>query len=286
MHTTLITTEELQANLDNPNWLVADCRHLLTDPERKKQEYLSSHIPGAIYVPVDKILANPIIPGVTGRHPLPSLAEAAERLGELGIGDRTQVVAYDDQGGALAAARLWMILRWLGHERTAVLDGGWVKWKREERPVTSGVETRPERHLTYQQERRIFISTSDVDRIRLDPNYRLVDVRLQERYTGENETIDPIPGHIPGAINIPYATNIDESGKFRSPKELREIYLERLGDTPASRVVFYCGSGITACHSHLALLHAGLGESKVYAGSWSEWIADRSKPVKTGSSSV
>jgi thiosulfate/3-mercaptopyruvate sulfurtransferase len=191
------------------------------------------------------------------------------------------VVAYDDQGGVLVAVRLWMMLRWLGHENVAVLDGGWSKWTKESRPVKGKVETRPARTFIAKTRRDYFVSTAEVKRMRFDSTYRLVDVRLPERYTGENETIDSIGGHIPGAINIPYTMNFNDNGALRSPEELRQIYQERLDGIPANRVVFYCGSGITAIHSYLALLQAGLGEVKVYAGSWSKWIADRKRPVAT-----
>jgi thiosulfate/3-mercaptopyruvate sulfurtransferase len=200
----------------------------------------------------------------------------------MGIGPGMQVVAYDDQGGSLAAVRLWWILRWLGHEAAAVLDGGWQNWLNDDLPVRSGRETRPPQTFSARRRDGLFFTSDQVERMRRDPHYRLIDVRAPERYRGEVEPIDPVAGHIPGALNAPYTDNLDPEGKFRSPEELRRVYRDLLGDTPTERVVFYCGSGVTSIHSILALHLAGLGEAKLYAGSWSEWIADRRRPVALG----
>jgi len=279
IYKTLISTAELAAHLDDPEWAIFDCRFSLDNPERGGEDYRAAHIPGTIYAHLDEDLSGPVIPGRTGRHPLPAPEVAAERFASWGIGPGVQVVVYDDAGGALAAARLWWMLRWLGHEAAAVLDGGWSRWIAEGRPTRSGVETRPAREFIPAPRPELLVTVDEVDRLRQDPAYRLFDVRAAERYRGENETIDPVAGHIPGAISAPYTENLTRGGLFRSPAELRQHYRRLLGETPAGRSVFYCGSGVTSTHSLLALLHAGLGEARLYAGSWSEWIADPERPV-------
>ena len=192
------------------------------------------------------------------------------------------MVAYDNVGGALAAARLWWMLRWLGYDSVAVLDGGLVKWLAEDRPLQAGRETRPPAEFIAHPRPEMFVTTAQVERLRLDPSYRLIDVRTPERYRGETEPIDPVAGHIPGALNLPYLDNLTGSSTFRSPAELRQIYQELVGETAPEKVVFYCGSGVTSVHSLLAMRIAGLGEARLYAGSWSEWIAPRTRPVATG----
>jgi thiosulfate/3-mercaptopyruvate sulfurtransferase len=190
-----------------------------------------------------------------------------------------QVVAYDDAGGGMAAARLWWMLRWLGHNTVAVLDGGWGKWLTEGRPVKSGLESRPRREFQPRPRPELIVGAEEVDAIRLDSAYRLLDARAAERYHGRNETIDPVAGHIPGAVSAPYQDNLNLEGVFRPAEELRQLYQELLGETPPERAIFYCGSGVTALHDLLAMLHAGLGEGRLYAGSWSEWITDPARPV-------
>jgi thiosulfate/3-mercaptopyruvate sulfurtransferase len=280
--THLVSTHALAEHLDDPNWIVFDCRFLLTQPDAREADYLQAHIPGAVYAHLDRDLSAPIVPGVTGRHPLPAPEKAARRFGELGIGPGMQVVAYDDLGGSLAAVRLWWMLRWLGHTAVAVLDGGWQGWLAEGRPVRNGTETRPAQPFAARPQPGMLLTSDEVEQIRRDPAYRLVDVRLPERYRGEVEPIDPLAGHIPGALNLPYTNNLNAEGKFRTPQELYDFYSAELGGVPAGRVVFYCGSGVTSIHSLLALQIAGLGEARLYAGSWSEWIASRQRPVALG----
>lgn len=281
-HRHLISTEELAAHLNDPNWLIADCRFVLSRPDEKQEHYLRAHIPGAVYVHLDHDLSAPIIPGVTGRHPLPAPAEIAARFEKLGIGPDTQVVAYDDQGGSLSAVRLWWMLRWIGHDAAAVLDGGWQKWLEEDRPVNSGREQAQPRRLDLKPRAGLFATVDEVDRLRRDPNYLLLDVRAPERYSGEVEPIDPVAGHIPGARNAPYTDNLTPEGIFRKPEELRAHYTALIGSIPPENVIFYCGSGVTSIHSLLAMELAGLNGARLYPGSWSEWIADRSRPVAVG----
>jgi thiosulfate/3-mercaptopyruvate sulfurtransferase len=191
-----------------------------------------------------------------------------------------QVVAYDDLGGALAAGRVWWLLRWLGHEAVALLDGGWQQWQRSGLAVRSGVETRSSRTFIPYPRNDLIITTAELNAMRQDSNYRVLDARSAERYHGVNETIDPIAGHIPGAISAPYAGNLNPDGTFRPTERLCARYKRLIGEVPIERVVCYCGSGVTATHEILALMMAGLGEARLYAGSYSEWITDPARPVE------
>lgn len=281
--TTLISTPELDRHLDDPNWAIFDCRFQLKDTEFGRHAYEQAHIPRAAYVHLDDDLSGPIVPGRTGRHPLPSIEAAARKFSAWGIErGRTQVVAYDAQGGALAAARLWWMLRWLGHEPVAVLDGGWQKWQKEGRQTTSDSESKKAKVFVPQPRPEMIIDADFVQRSIGNPDFRLFDARTADRYRGENETIDPVAGHIPGAISSPYPDDLDQEGTFKSANELRDLYRSLLGSIPASQSAFYCGSGGTAPHNILAMMHAGLGEARLYAGSWSEWITDPKRPIKTG----
>ncbi len=255
----------------------------MKDTNAGSQAYDQAHLPGAVYAHLDEDLSGPILPGKTGRHPLPTIEAAVKKFSNWGIErGRTQVVAYDDQGGALAAARLWWMLRWLGHDQVAVLDGGWQKWQKEGRPSRVGSESGPVRIFIPKPHPELAMDADAILQSSGKPGFRLFDVRTAERYRGENETIDPIAGHIPGAISAPYPANLNPEGTFKTAEELRGMYRSLLKDIPASQTVFYCGSGVTAPHSILALLHAGLGEARLYAGSWSEWITNSERPIKTG----
>ena len=286
-HMTLITVRELLKKLNDPGWLVVDCRFYLAEPGKGRQEYREAHIPGAVYAHLDEDLTAPdaaqSLSG--GRHPLPLPELAAESLGRLGISQGMQVVAYDAAGGALAAARLWWLLHWLGHTHCAVLDGGWQGWLAAEHPVANGAESRPPQVFQPRVRSELIVSASQVDAMRQDKTCRVLDARAYERFQGKNETIDPVVGHIPGACSAPYQANLKPDLSFRSKHELRQIYLDLLGSIPAERCAVYCGSGVTAAHSVLAILHAGLGEARLYPGSWSEWISDPSRPVAVGGSS-
>jgi thiosulfate/3-mercaptopyruvate sulfurtransferase len=278
-YNTLVSTTELAQHLDDAGWAILDCRYSLADTEFGRRNYLQAHITGAIYAHLSEDLAGPKTPGVTGRHPLPSPEEAAKRFSAWGIDPRVQVVAYDDVGGALAAGRAWWMLRWLGHLQAAVLDGGWQKWLAEGRPRRDGVEARPRRRFVPAPNPEMLVNLGEVEALRLDPDWRVFDARAAERYHGKNETIDPVAGHIPGALSAPYFDNLNPDQTFRSPEELRQHYQALLGEKPAAQAVFYCGSGVTSTHNILAMLYAELGEARLYAGSWSEWICDPHRPV-------
>jgi thiosulfate/3-mercaptopyruvate sulfurtransferase len=233
-----------------------------------------------VYAHLDEDLSGLIIKGVTGRHPLPEVDKVTATFSRFGIDSCVQVVAYDDVGGALAAGRVWWLLRWLGHERAALLDGGWQAWVRRGLPIRSGKEFRPPRIFIPHRRDELIVSTQEVEKMRKDPHYRVLDARTAERYRGENETIDPIAGHIPGAISAPYPDNLNPDGTFLMDERLAERYKKLVEGAPIDHVVAYCGSGVTATHDILAMMKAGLGEARLYAGSYSEWITDPKRPVE------
>jgi thiosulfate/3-mercaptopyruvate sulfurtransferase len=278
----MTSVNELANQLEDPGWVVVDCRFSLADTERGRRGYLQAHIPGAVYAHLDRDLSGPVIKGQTGRHPLPSIKHASETFSDWGIGLGVQVVAYDDAAGALAAVRTWWMLRWLGHDAVAVLDGGWQSWLRAGYPFQEGNETAPERQFTPRPRPELIATTQDViDLVGRQPPC-IIDARTADRYRGENEIIDPVAGHIPGALNLPYPENLTPTGIFRPPVELRQMYQDMLGELPPERAILYCGSGVTSIHNILAMVHAGLQEPRLYAGSWSEWIADPARPVAVG----
>jgi thiosulfate/3-mercaptopyruvate sulfurtransferase len=279
MYTKLISTSELAAHLDDLAFVIVDVRHDLAQPELGESQYRAGHIPGARFAHMDRDLAAAKT-GKNGRHPLPTPDAAAALFGRLGIDASKQVVAYD-AGGGMYAPRLWWMLRWLGHDAVAVLDGGIGKWMREGRPVTTQVpEMRPASFPIRKTERPL--SAADVLASLRDRSLKLVDARGAERFRGENEVIDPVAGHIPGAINRPYTENVKPDGTFKSPEELRTELAAVVGGTAPAKVVNTCGSGVSACHNLLAMEVAGIGGTTLYPGSWSEWIADPSRPIATG----
>jgi thiosulfate/3-mercaptopyruvate sulfurtransferase len=280
MESILVTADELARHLDDRDWVVFDTRHDLARPEAGRAAYAEGHIPGAFFLHIDEDLAGPAT-GINGRHPLPDPRALAERLNRCGVNPRTRVVVYDDAGGGYAV-RLWWMLRWLGHERAALLDGGWPLWVREKRPVAK--ESPAPRAGSFAPRPRLgaTVDAHFVERFRADPSVRLVDARAATRYSGAQETIDPVAGHVPGAVNRFWQRNLDSSGRFKEPAELREEWLDLLEGADVARSVHMCGSGVTACHNLFALELAGLGEARLYPGSWSEWCADPARPVATG----
>jgi thiosulfate/3-mercaptopyruvate sulfurtransferase len=279
-YTTLITTAELAAHLDDPDWAICDCRFDLADTRWGEAQYRAAHIPGAIYVHLDRDLSGEKT-GRNGRHPLPESSDFLDRVQRWGITPGTQVVAYDQNNG-MYASRLWWMLRYFGHNAVAVLDGGWAKWTAEGRPVRAGEEKRASGLFAAQTIQAMRLTVAEVEQVRADPAWRLVDARAPERYRGEVEPLDPVAGHIPGAVNHYNALNVNADGTFRAPEELRARFLALLGDVPPERVVMYCGSGVAAAHNVLAMEVAGLPGARVYVGSWSEWCSDPQRPVATG----
>lgn len=277
--TALVEPKVLSQHLADPDWIVLDCRHDLAAPERGRDEYARSHIPGARFLHLDEDLSAPKT-GKNGRHPLPDPQVLVEKLGRAGVDSRKQVVAYDAQGG-MVASRLWWLLRWLGHLPVAVLDGGWSQWVTEGRPQSAELP-RPQAVRFTGREREGWVG-ADFIRARLeDETMVLLDGRAPDRYRGKNETIDPVGGRIPGSRNRFYRDNLDASGRFKTPEALKQEFRAVFGAVNPPAVVNYCGSGVSACHNLLAMEVAGLRGARLYPGSWSEWIADPSRPVASG----
>ncbi len=274
-HTTLVSTSLLAKHLDDPRWVICDCRHDLADPGAGRRAYVAAHIPSARFVNLDSDLSAPPT-GRNGRHPLPSPEKFCETLGRLGIDREKQVVAYDSAGGAFAA-RLWWLLRWQGHSRVAVLDGGFPKWLAEKRPVSSEAP-RIEPVIFHPKPQNNSVDVRFVETHLGQIDMLLIDARSPERYNGSVEPLDPVAGHIPGALNHFFQNNLDK-GCFKSPEALRHAFSELLDKTPPQNVVHTCGSGVTACQNVLAMEIAGLQGSKLYPGSWSEWCSDPQRPM-------
>ncbi|MEL6672872.1 MAG: sulfurtransferase [Bacteroidota bacterium] len=270
MKDTLISSAELQALLGQPEVVIVDCRFSLADKEGGRKSYLQAHIPGAFYAHLDDDLSGAIIPGETGRHPLPSVEQASALFSSWGIGENTQVIAYDQGHGGIAA-RLWWMLNWLGHEAVAVLNGGWPAWEAAGGPTEKEVPTKVQGNFMPTAQDELWIGPEEVEQLIEQADSLLIDSRAAARYRGEVEPIDPIAGHIATAVSAPFADNMSE-GQFKSREALKERFNALLGDHPAGEAVFYCGSGVTACHNLFSMKHAGLGLGKLYPGSWSEWI--------------
>lgn len=276
----LIAPEHLAPHLADPDWVVADCRHTLTDPAYGRNAYGAAHVRGAVFADLDHDLCGPIGAG-TGRHPLPDWEVFCAWLGRQGVRPESTVVAYDDGNGAFAA-RLWWMMRCLGHERVAVLDGGFARWVREGRPTDVEPPTRTPTTYRAQPDVAQLVPLEALQAHLHDPALLLVDARAADRYRGETEPIDPRAGHIPGAINLPYAENVNGDGTFLPPERLRQRLLAAYGGSAPERTVHYCGSGVTACHNLLAQAVAGLPPGRLYAGSWSQWCADPERPAELG----
>jgi thiosulfate/3-mercaptopyruvate sulfurtransferase len=276
----LVSTAELATHLNDPTWIVFDCRHDLADPAKGARVYAAGHIPGAHFAAVDTDLSGPKT-GTNGRHPLPDPVAFVDFLARHGISDATQVVAYDDVGGQYAA-RLWWMLRWVGLTRGALLDGGIPKWVAEGRPVTSTLPRPTPVVWTPRAAGPAPWTSADVLARLDDRGSLLVDARAAERYRGEVEPIDPVAGHVPGAVNRFYKANLNADLTFRPADELRREFEALLDGRSPRDVGHQCGSGITACANLFAMEYAGLTGSKLYAGSWSEWIADPARPIAKG----
>ena len=279
--TLLIDASELGPHIESENWAIVDCRFSLDDTERGRRDYLKAHIPGAIYAHLDRDLSGKVIPGKTGRHPLPEVESLAATLSAWGIDSDTQIVVYDDSTGGMAA-RFWWLLNWMGHRNVAVLDGGWMSWSQSGLPVRGGREFRKPKHFEPHEIAGAYVTAEHVQRYRLDPRFVILDARSGPRFRGEVELIDPVAGHIPGAISAPFEENLTPEGRFLSPEILRRRFEKFIKSVPPENVICYCGSGVTAAHNIIAIAYAGLGTARLYAGSWSEWIADPARPISTG----
>jgi len=281
VYSSLINPQIVQDNLEEKNWRVFDCRFQLTKPEQKQDEFNISHLPKASYVSLENDLSGPQISGKTGRHPLPAIEKLVEKFSSWGIDSSIQVIIYDDFGGA-HAARFWWLLRWLGHDAVAVLNGGWPRWIRENRPISSEIFSNQQRQFKANQRENYCVSAEKIlENLNIN-EVCVLDARSNERFRGKKENIDPIGGHIPGAVSAPFLENLDEKRNWRSKSELRKMYLDLLDGSSVDHAISYCGSGITACHNILAMYYAGLGFARLYPGSWSEWINDPQRPFSTG----
>ena len=274
---TLISAEELAGQLANPELVVVDCRFNLRDPGAGERAYAAGHLPGAHYAHLDRDLSDLSRHG-RGRHPLPEADAFCATLARWGVTANHQVVAYDANDGSVAA-RLWWMLRLLGHDRVAVLNGGLAAWCANAYALEAAApRSRPGRyHARYDV--RAMASTAVIAARMASGNSKLIDARAAERFRGEIEPIDAIAGHIPGAVNRPFVQNLGPDGRFKSPGVLAEEFKALLGDSPSNETLLMCGSGVTACHHLLAMEHAGLRGARVYPGSWSEWISDPARPV-------
>jgi thiosulfate/3-mercaptopyruvate sulfurtransferase len=277
-YTTLVSTDVLAAHAGE--WTVVDCRFDLANEAWGREQYLASHIPGAVYASLNDDLSGSRT-GTNGRHPIPSDAAIVATLERLGIGNGIQVIAYDQDAGSYAA-RLWWLLRYAGHTNVAVLDGGFAKWTAEGRAVRSGAESRAAAMFTPSFRRDLLVTVDEIARRSQDGRTVLVDARAAERFEGRSETIDKVAGHIPGARNRFFKDNLAPDGTMRDAASLRVAFTGVLEGTAPADAVMYCGSGVTACHNLLAMEHAGLSGSPLYLGSWSEWSSDASRPIETG----
>lgn len=289
---TLVDVNDLRANLASPDWVLFDCRFSLADSEAGLKSYHLDHIPNAHYADLNDDLSAPVVAGKTGRHPLPDMHRWIEKVRSWGVEPDAQIVAYDASGGPFAA-RLWWLFRYGGHRRVAVLDGGWRAWMNRKYPVTPDL---PERvhESTYDARPSLTrtVDTEDLFEWVKGKGMRLLDAREAARYRGEEEPLDAVAGHIPGALCVPFGENLDKNGFFRPVDQLKARFDQYLVGasgcrtdgcrTDHQRVVCYCGSGVTAAHNILAMVHAGLQEPILYGGSWSEWILDPQRPIETG----
>jgi thiosulfate/3-mercaptopyruvate sulfurtransferase len=277
---TLITPQELIEHLEDPNWAIFDVRFDLNEREKGPQEYLKGHIPGAVYAHLERDLSLPAS-AEGGRHPLPSTNEIEKTFSQWGIDGKTQVVAYDARGGGFAA-RLWWMLSYLGHDRVALLNGGYPAWVKAGFPIRKGQESRKPREFKAVVQNWMLVGTQEVLKSIDDKDSLLIDARASERHQGLEEPIDRLAGHIPGAVNRFWQKNLDENGNFLSKETLREEWQALLKDIPAESSIVHCGSGVTGCLNILAMAHAGLDGARLYAGSWSQWLEDPNLPKVIG----
>ena len=281
--TTLISASALAAHRNDPNWIICDCRHDLADYEAGRRAYAQAHLPGARFLHLDEDLSGPKT-GANGRHPLPHPITFTLRLAALGIDNSKQVVAYDASGGVYAS-RLWWMLRWVGHSNVAVLDGGIDAWSKAKLPLNAELPAIKPLRYNPNPNPQLAVSANDIVTQAVNPGARalhIIDARSADRFRGENETLDPVAGHIPGAANRFFKNNLADDGCFKSAQALQQEFTAVLNAHAPAKVVHQCGSGVTACHNLLAMEIAGLNGSRLYPGSWSEWVSDRTRPVATG----
>jgi thiosulfate/3-mercaptopyruvate sulfurtransferase len=278
--TTLVDANTLSEQLTRDDLTLLDCRFDLANVSWGEAEYARAHLPGSLYVHLDRDLSGPVTAN-SGRHPLPDPERFAARLGELGVASDSQIVAYD-QGNGAYGARVWWLARWIGLRNVAVLDGGIAAWRAAGLPLETAVRAPQPRTLTPSLAPDAWVDSVAVNELRQRPGNLLIDARGAERFAGRNETLDPIAGHVPGARNRPFLDNLGADGRFLPAEVLRQRFSTMLGSLAPSSVIAMCGSGVTACHNLLALEHAGFSGARLYAGSWSEWIRDPNRPIAAG----
>ncbi len=275
----LISPTPLADRLQDPQLLVLDCRFALEDPAYGQRSYAAAHIPGARFADLEKDLSGPVVPGKTGRHPLPEPEQLLARLQAWGLDDDSQVVLYDDGPGAFAA-RAWWLLAWLGkRDGLYLLDGGLAAWREAGLPLDTTVPAPRRGTFNGQADAALVVDAPQLEERLASPELTLLDARALPRYRGEVEPIDPVAGHIPGALCAPFGDNLDANGRFLSPAQLHARFAGLLGERPPQAAVAYCGSGVTACHNLFALSLAGYPLIALYPGSWSEWITDPRRPI-------
>ncbi len=276
-YTTIIEVDTLARQVDTPNWRVMDCRFDLMNKGAGLQEYREGHIPHALYVHLEDDLSGQPTPQ-TGRHPLPEAGILADKFAGWGIGTDTQLVVYDGQSGALAS-RLWWLSRWLGHERVAVLNGGFAAWQAAGLPVDKATPEYKPADFHASVNNSLWVSTDTLQQQLASAEALLIDARDEARFRGEVEPLDKVAGHIPGSVNSPFEWNLDANGKFLTPEKLQARFSQIVTNATGKKIIHSCGSGVTACHNILAMEIIGLSGSLLYPGSWSEWITDPIRPV-------
>ena len=276
---TIISVKELNENLNQEDWYIFDCRFLLKDPKGGLTKYNQGHIPGAQFADMDKDLSS-VMTEHSGRHPLPNPNEFMEKLQHWGVSNSSQIICYDDMSGAFAA-RMWWLMKWLGHTNVAVLDGGIDKWIENNLPIETKVQNHSAGSFSGQPNNDMWVDINFIQEKLTQNKINLLDARSADRFTAKDTKTDPVAGHIPGAISFPFAENLSNKGVFQSPEKLQNRFAELFSDDQAE-VINMCGSGVTACHNLLAMSIAGLPMTRLFVGSWSEWIKEKSRPVATG----
>jgi thiosulfate/3-mercaptopyruvate sulfurtransferase len=280
-YNTVVDADTLRQNLGNPAWRIIDCRHDLLRPDAGQQAYADGHIAGAVFAHLDRDLSGPKTPS-SGRHPLPDPSRLVECFQRWGIDRDSQIVAYDANGGQYAG-RLWWLARWLGHDKVALLDGGWQAAVNAALPIEKHEASVARGRFERAPSREQPVELEAVQTARTDSDWLIIDARAPDRYAGQNETIDPVGGHIPGAVNRFWQSNLQPDGHFKPAEQLRSEFAALLGERAAARVIVQCGSGVTACHHLLAMQRAGISGASLYPGSWSQWIKDPTRPIAVGS---
>lgn len=279
-YTTLISATELAKHLDKPNWIVFDCRFSLADVSAGARAYRQGHIPGARYADLNQHLSSPV-KSYTGRHPLPDFSALSQQLGLWGVGNNSQIIVYDDVGGAFAG-RMWWLLRCMGHQQVAVLDGGLPAWQKQKLPVTTELPRIIPGQFRCYLDKHQWLTAAEIENGLASRRIILIDARTPERYQGLQEPIDPVAGHVPKALNWPFQRNLDKNAQFLPAETLKSQFQPLIAHRTPEQVVHMCGSGVTSCINLLAMEIAGLQGSKLYVGSWSEWISDKNRAVATG----